>query len=171
MLQVNFLGMTAQEEGKEQKDISEPSVLGIMVQDVPVVDVDENVKNAASMMEQKEYGCLIVVDEGVAIGIVTESDIVLKVTAEGVDPTKVLIQDIMSTPIIDILSDATISDVAVKMSTFKVRKLVVTDENGKLLGLVTSIDLAKWLSAQKNYTDETLNALAKLGPREGGPYT
>lgn len=163
--------MTAQEEGKQHDGISEPSVLDIMVRDVPVVDIDENVKNAATMMEQKEYGCLIVVDEGVAIGIVTESDIVLKVTAEGVDPMKVLVQDIMSTPIIDILSDATIADVAEKMNTFKVRKLVVTDENGRLLGLVTSIDLAKWLSAQKNYTDVTLNALAKMGPREGGPYT
>jgi predicted transcriptional regulator len=84
---------------------------------------------------------------------------------------KVLVQDIMSTSIIDILSDATIADAAEKMSTFKVRKLAVTDNSGRLLGLLTTIDLAKWLSAQKNYSDMALNALAKLGPREGGPYT
>lgn len=157
-----------------QEDEEKPlgtSVMDIMVRDVPVVSVDENVKNAAVLMEKKDYGCLIVVDEGVAVGILTESDIVLKVTAEGVDPSKVLAQDIMSTPIINVMSDATIAEAAEKMSTFKVRKLVVTDENSRLIGLVTSIDLAKWLSAQKNYSDLTLNALAKVGPAEGGPYT
>lgn len=160
--------MVSQED--EEKPLG-TSVMDIMVRDVPVVSVDENVKNAAVLMEKKDYGCLIVVDEGVAVGILTESDIVLKVTAEGVDPSKVLAQDIMSTPIINVMSDATIAEAAEKMSTFKVRKLVVTDENSRLIGLVTSIDLAKWLSAQKNYSDLTLNALAKVGAAEGGPYT
>jgi CBS domain-containing protein len=142
----------------------------IMVTDVPIVNVDENVKTAATLMEKKEYGCLVVVEADIAIGMVTESDIVLKVTAEGVDPSKVLVQDIMSSPLISVKNKASISEVAKTMTTFKVRKIVVTDESGRLVGLVTSIDLAKWLSAQKNFSDLMLNALAKLGPREGAPY-
>lgn len=146
------------------------SVGEIMVTDVPVVEIGENVKEAASLMEKKGYGCLVVTDSGIATGIVTESDIVLKVTAEGVDPSKVLIQDIMSSPLISVTDDATIGDVAKVMSALKVRKVVVTDEDGALIGLVTTIDLAKWLSAKKNYSDLALNALAKIGPGEGGPY-
>ena len=33
-------------------------------------------------MEKKDYGCLVVIDANVVAGIVTESDVVLKVTAE-----------------------------------------------------------------------------------------
>ncbi len=152
------------------QELSALSVEEIMVEDVPVVNVDENVKNVAALMEKKEYGCLIVVDADIAVGIVTESDIVLKVTAEGIDPSKVLVQDIMSSPLISVTNKASVRDVATKMSTFKVRKLVVTDEKGRLVGLVTSVDLAKCLSAQKNFSDVTLNALAKIGPLEKGPY-
>lgn len=152
------------------QELSALSVEEIMVEDVPVVNVDENVKNVAALMEKKEYGCLIVVDADIAVGIVTESDIVLKVTAEGIDPSKVLVQDIMSSPLISVTNKASVRDAATKMSTFKVRKLVVTDEKGRLVGLVTSVDLAKCLSAQKNFSDVTLNALAKIGPLEKGPY-
>ncbi len=147
--------------GREES--SALSVGKIMVTDVPVVNVDKNVKEAAALMEKKDYGCLVVIDADIAAGIVTESDIVLKVTAEGVDPSKVLVQDIMSSPLIRVTNKASIRDVAEKMSTLKVRKIVVTDENGGIIGLVTAIDLAKWLSAKNNYSDLTLNALAKVG--------
>jgi CBS-domain-containing membrane protein len=70
---------------------------------------------------------------------------------------------------IGVTNKVSIMDTAEKRSTFKVRKLAVTDNQGRLLGLITSIDLAKWLSAQKNYSDIALNALAKLGPVEKAP--
>ncbi len=146
------------------------SVTKIMAEDVPIVSLGENVKGAAALMEKKDYGCLIVIDEDIAVGMVTESDIVLKVTAEAVDPTKVLVQDIMSSPLISVTASASVKDAAEEMSTFNVRKLVVTDDSGRLVGLVTSIDLAKWLASQENYSDVTLNALAKLGPLKDSPY-
>ena len=76
----------------------------------------------------------------------------------------------MSSPLIKVTNSASIGDVAEKMSALKVRKIIVTDDNGGIVGLVTSIDLAKWLSARSNYSDPTLNALAKVAPPEGGPY-
>jgi CBS domain-containing protein len=82
---------------------------------------------------------LIVVVEDLAVGIVTEYDIVLKVTAEGVDPEKVLAQDIMSSPLISVTKNVSVLEAAEKMSTFKVRKFVVTDERGKLVGLITQL--------------------------------
>jgi CBS domain-containing protein len=147
------------------------SVSEIMARDVPVVSANKSVKDAAVLMEKKDYGCLIVLDQDIAVGIVTEKDVVLKVTAEGIDPSKVLVEDVMSSPLVSVPSDASIGDAAVKMNTFKVRKLVVTDDAGRLVGLVTSIDLARWLSAQKNYADQALNAIAKMGPPiKDGPY-
>ncbi len=140
-----------------------------MLKDVPTVAPDVSVKDAAAKMEKGDFDSLIVVDGVTAVGIVTEKDIVQKVAAEGFDPSKVLIEDIMSSPLITIRSDSTVRLATEAMRTYKVRKIVVMDENEHLVGLVTSFELAKWCSAQNNYSDPAMNALAELKPGEG-PY-
>lgn len=140
-----------------------------MVTDVPTASMDLTVKEAAGLMEKTDYGCLIVLDGAAAIGIVTEKDVVQKVAAEGIDPTKVLTQDIMSSPLITISVASTVRQVSDAMRTYKVRKIAVMGESGGLVGLVTSGELAKWCSAQNKYNDPAMNALAGLKPGEG-PY-
>ena len=61
-----------------------------------------------------------------------------KVTAESVDPNKVLVEDIMSTPLITVTSTAKIGEVAEKMCAYEIRRMVVADEMGKVVGLVTA---------------------------------
>jgi CBS domain-containing protein len=140
-----------------------------MVKEIPTAKPDTPVKEAAALMEKSDLGCLVVVDGSAAIGILTEKDIVLKVAAEGFDSSKVLIEDIMSSPLITISPNSTVRQVSEAMQTYKVRKIVVMDENGTLLGIVTSVELAKWCSAQSNFSNPALNALAELRPGEG-PY-
>jgi CBS domain-containing protein len=152
-----------------QENSYDMPVGSVMITDVPTVKADLTVKEAAGLMQKNDYGCLIVVNELTAIGIVTEKDIVQKVTAEGIDASKVLIEDIMSSPLITVPSNSTVKEVSEAMRTYKVRKMVVMDERGALVGLVTSVELAKWCSAQSNYTDPAMNALAELKPGEG-PY-
>jgi CBS domain-containing protein len=152
-----------------EADLADQPVQTIMSDIVVGVDQDTQVKEAALLMRKKGYGCLIVVSGTTAMGIVTERDIVHKITAEGVNPSKVFIQDIMSTPLITVDVKATIRQVAEKMSEYGVRRIVVTEREGRLAGLVTAGDLAKWLAAQKDYLDPTLNAIARI--RTGkGPY-
>ncbi|MHB1868742.1 MAG: CBS domain-containing protein [Nitrososphaerales archaeon] len=155
----------------ERTDLLKQSVELIMTSDVTAVQQDTAVRKAASIMAKKGFGCLIVVAGNLAVGIVTERDIVHKVTAEGIDPSKVLIQDIMSTPLITVDRKATLREAAEKISAYGVRGMVVTFENGKLIGLVTAGDFARWLAAQENYSDPALNAMARM--RRGGigsPY-
>ena len=149
----------------------EKSVETIMAREVVAADLHTTVKAAAEIMRSRRHSCLIVISKNLAVGIVTERDIVQKVTAEGVDPGKVFLEDIMSTPLVTVRATATIREVAEKMCTYEIRKMVVTDDQGRLVGLVTAGDLAKWLAEQKNYLDPALNAIARLKlPSEGGPY-
>jgi CBS domain-containing protein len=140
-----------------------------MAENVVGIDQNTTVKQAASVMEQKGYGCLIIVSGSVAIGIVTERDFVHKIVAQGVDPSKVLIQDIMSTPLITVSKKETIRQTAENMCKYGVRRMVVVDESGRLAGLVTAGDLAKWLAGLKEYLDPTLNAMARIKTKRG-PY-
>ncbi len=154
----------------EQKS-SEHFAEEIMAASVLSTKVGTTVKDAVSLMVKNNAGCLVVLDEQVAVGIVTERDILNKITAEGVDPSRVLVEDIMSTPLVVVHTNSRISEVAERMSTFQVRRTVVINEKGMLAGIVGAEDLAKWLAKENNYSDATLNAIARV--REAGysgPY-
>ncbi len=155
----------------DTEDESEAHVEEIMASSVLTVDALSPVKDAAVLMSKKAHGCVLVVEENRAIGIITDRDIVRQITAEGVDPSKVRAADIMSTPLVTIPVGATILEAAERMITYGIRRIVIVNEDGALAGLLTAGDLAKRLAKQKNYSDSALNAIARLkkvGP--GGPY-
>src|SRR5881397_1998056 len=101
-----------------------------MEENVQTIDLNANVK--------KGIGSLVVVQEGTAIGIVTERDLVAKVIADGLDPAKVLVRDIMSTPLITIQPNAKLTEAVRLMNEYKIRRLVVTGADGSLAGIVTA---------------------------------
>ncbi len=155
--------METQTEGELVEDV--------MATRVVTIASETTVREAASLMDRRRCSCLVVARENTAIGIVTERDLVRKVLALGVDSAKVLISDIMSTPLITISPKATIIEAAEKMSEYLVRRLVVVDVNGVLVGLITAADIARLLAKKKQYSDSVLNAVARMRKNgTGGPY-
>jgi CBS domain-containing protein len=146
----------------------EPIVAQVMDTKVHVVERDTNVKDCAKSMAKAKAGYAVVVTSGMAAGIVTERDMAWKVIADNLNPSKVLVRDIMSTPLITVAPTATITEAAKLMSEYRVRRLVVIDERGNLAGIVSSIDMAKSLAKEKGFSDVTLNAIARF--ETGGPY-
>jgi len=125
--------------------VDEP-VARIMVENVFTVTGEAAVADAAALMANKRISCLPISMGQGAVGVVTEKDIIQKVVAEGRDPKKVRVKDIMSTPLI--LAPATISikDAAEKMLSHEIRRLVITDDKGKLIGLATMTDIIRWIA-------------------------
>jgi len=70
-------------------------VKDVMVTDVVTVGPDVNVKEAVRVMNDFEIGCLIVVETGKAVGIVTERDVLKRVVAEGGKPEETLVHACM----------------------------------------------------------------------------
>src|SRR5713226_7632143 len=147
----------------------EELVKDVMEENVQTVDLDTNVKKSAGVMAKRGIGSLVVVQGGKAVGIVTERDLVSKVIADGLDPAKVLVRDIMSTPLITIRPDAKLAESARLMSEYKIRRVVVTAADGSLAGIVTASDLARVLAERNDYSDTTLNAIARAST-DKGPY-
>ncbi len=100
-----------------------------------MIDGDESVANAAKMMKDKKVGSLIVKDKNTN-GIITERDILYKITAEGKDAKKVKVKDIMSKPLITIDANASVKDAIALMSKHNIRRVVVV-ENNQIIGVVT----------------------------------
>ena len=149
----------------------EEGVEDVMAKNVVTINREATVKEAASLMDRRKCSCLVVVQGDAAIGIATERDLVRKVLAAGVNPSKVLVSDVMSTPLVTIGAGSTVVEAADKMSEYLIRRLVVVDENGALVGLITAGDIARLLARKRQYSDSALNALARMRKDgTGGPY-
>lgn len=118
----------------------------MLVKDVmssPVITVAENEKvdKVAQFMEMQRLGCIIVTDkDGRPIGIITERDLVTRVLAKNKLPGKLLAKDVMTSPLITISPDETLSDAARQMSRLNVRRLGVVYK-GNLVGVISSKDI------------------------------
>src|SRR5207245_1614481 len=75
-------------------------VVEIMTQTPVTIHGDATAKTAAGLMREKDIGSLVVVDTGKPMGIVTERDLVTKVAAEDKQPSRVLVRDIMTSPVV-----------------------------------------------------------------------
>jgi CBS domain-containing protein len=118
----------------------------MLVKDVmssPVITVDEveTVDRVAQHMDAHQLGCIIVTDkEGKPIGIITERDLVNRVLAKNRLPRKFKAKTVMTTPLITISPDETLSNAARQMSRLNVRRLGVVYK-GDLLGIISSKDI------------------------------
>jgi CBS domain-containing protein len=111
------------------------------VMNTSIVSVDSSITatDAAKMMEDTDVGAVIVFENGIPAGIVTDRDFAIKITAHSY-PIDTPIRRIMSSPLISIDSDSDLWTASDLMSTRKVRKLPVID-NDKVVGILTSSDI------------------------------
>ena len=118
----------------------------MLVKDVmssPVVTLDENEASnkAAVVMDKNDLGCVIVTNRaGNSIGIITERDLVIRVLAKNLKPDTVKAKEIMTTPLVTIEPDATITEAARRMNRLDIRRLGVIYK-GNLVGIISSKDI------------------------------
>ncbi len=121
----------------------------IMVKDIMTkalisVNTKTTVFQVAKMMEQCGIGAVFVKKDDNLVGIITDRDYATKIVSHNL-PSDTSVEKIMSSPLITINFDESISAAAQRMTSKKIRKLGVTD-NGKIIGLITSTDLVTQLS-------------------------
>ena len=118
----------------------------MLVKDVmssPAITVPEDapVDKTAKLMNENRVGCIIVTSkDGKALGIITESDLVRRVLAKNLTPSKLTAKEVMSTPLITVDPDETLTETARRMSKLDVRKMGVIYK-GNLVGIVSSKDI------------------------------
>jgi CBS domain-containing protein len=130
--------------------IQTPAVSEIMTKNViHSVRPGDSIKKAAQRMKEVQSGCLVVIDRGRLVGIVTERDIVQRVVAEGRSFNKTLVSRVMSSPVITASPRTSVSDGAKLMLKNGIRRLPIT-QGKHVVGMLTVTDLAKYLSKSSN---------------------
>jgi CBS domain-containing protein len=118
----------------------------MLVKDVmssPVVTMNENESSnkVAVAMDRGDLGAIIVINEaGKSIGIITERDLVIRVLAKNLKPDSVKLKEIMTTPLVTIEPEATITEAARRMNRLDIRRLGVIYK-GNLVGIISSKDV------------------------------
>ena len=118
----------------------------MLVRDVmssPVVTMNENESSnkVAIAMDRGDLGAIIVTNEaGKSIGIITERDLVIRVLAKNLKPDTVKTKEIMTTPLVTIEPEATITEAARRMNRLDIRRLGVIYK-GNLVGIISSKDV------------------------------
>ncbi len=119
-------------------------VKDVMIRDLITLDVSTSVKDAAKLMDENDIGCIIVTKNQLPIGILTERDFVKRIAAKG-KPLYSPLEEVMSSPIIEITLNETIWEAAQIMKTNNIHKLPVKKDN-EIIGIVTATDLVKLCS-------------------------
>ena len=113
-----------------------------MKTNIAMVKPSMSVLEAASIMKKRKIGNVIVVEKKQPVGILTESDIIRKVVAEGKDIKKVKVKDAMSTPLIIIDPYVTLEEAMKTMGKCNVRRLPVCEKD-ELIGIITQKDISR----------------------------
>ena len=111
---------------------------------VAVVEPDTTAVVAAQLMRQHHIGAVVVVDaaeKSRPVGIVTDRDLVLGLMAEGLDPALFTTGDIMSVNLVLARPEMDTFDAVRLMKENQVRRLIVVDEQERLVGILSMEDL------------------------------
>jgi CBS domain-containing protein len=122
-------------------------VRDIMVRDVITINYNKTAKDVALLMTEKGISSVVVVKDESPIGLVTERDLVQKVSTTDKKSSEIPLAELMSPNFRWVEPMTPIEDAVQKMLNKNIRRLLVLD-NGKLAGIITETDLAKYLRSK-----------------------
>ena len=118
-------------------------VSDVMSVDVRVVTPDDTVQQATRLMRDEDTGILPVGEGDRLVGVVTDRDVTLRLVAEGKDPTRTKVREVMSQDLKYVFEDEDLEHVAGNMAEQQVRRMPVVNRNKRLVGVVSIGDLAR----------------------------
>ena len=120
---------------------------------------ETTVRETSKIMKERGHGFVITSrPDGTPGGIVTEWDILSKVVAEGRDPSKVRLVEIMTSEVVTVDAREGISQVAQLMTDRGIRRVVVVDD-GEVIGVITAKTI---LARLKDYVDKVSSQISRL---------
>lgn len=117
-------------------------VSDVMTREVECTRPDATLREVAGRMSDLEVGPMPVCDNDRLVGMITDRDITVRAIAEGSDPDKTHVRDVMTQGMFYCFDDQEVAEAAQKMKDKQVRRLAVLDRNKRLVGIVSLGDLA-----------------------------
>jgi len=122
--------------------MAKETVRDAMTESPRTIASDATAMEAAKTLAAENVGSLPVVQDGELVGMVTDRDIVTRVLAKDMDPSKVRVSEVASENPVTATPDQPLDEALRRMASEQVRRLPVV-ENGQLVGILAQADIAK----------------------------
>ncbi|MEW6543705.1 MAG: CBS domain-containing protein [Nitrospirota bacterium] len=115
----------------------------MMSRNIRAIGPDATLAEAARLMRDARVGALLVSAAGSYVGVVSETDLVSKAMAGGLDPAQTPVRTIMSSPVIGIEITSSAHDASDLMADKGIRHLAIT-QDGQIVGIISVRDLLRY---------------------------
>lgn len=109
---------------------------GLLNTQIVLIEGDKTVDQALAPMKERNARCVLVSRHGEVIGIVSKTDILFKVMAQGKNQAKVKLREIMTSPVLAVGPHNTIQDTLAIMDKHVIRQVIVSSQSA-VLGMVS----------------------------------
>jgi CBS domain-containing protein len=140
------------------------NILDIKGHDIWTISPGSSAYEALELLEAKDVGALVVVEQGKVVGMFSERDYARKIILKGRSSKETSVADVMTGPVCYVLPWTSVGECMGLMTSKHVRHLPVM-ENEKLIGIVSIGDIVKAIITEqesvidelKSYVDLQLN--------------
>jgi CBS domain-containing protein len=120
----------------------------VINRELTCVEPNSRVTEAAMLMEKKDIGCVLVLENGKPRGVLTDRDIVLRCVAKNVDVDDCTVENVMTETLQTVKETDGIFDVIETMRGAGIRRIPVVDAQGHAVGMVSFGDMLAILSKE-----------------------
>jgi len=114
-----------------------------MTKNVKLGNPSMSMYEAAQKMRDGHFGILPIEENDRLVGMVTDRDIAVRGVAEGKDPQKIKVRDIMSEKVLYCYEDQSLEEIAQNLAENQVWRLPVLNRKKRLVGILSLADMAK----------------------------
>ncbi len=123
---------------------------------VVTADESDSVIAIARRLRDEKVGCVVVVREGLPVGILTDRDLAIRVLAEGRDPAKTKVSDVLTYGPTTVDETDELETAVTRMRERGVRRLPIVDAKGRVTGIVTADDVMVLLGRELGAIGEVI---------------
>lgn len=132
----------------------------IMHQGVVTADINDTIKRVAALMKEEDVGAIPVMEDGKAVGFVTDRDIVISCVAEGRSLDEP-ISKAMTEDVLCIDQNKELEEASLMMKENRVSRLLVVDNREKPVGMLSLQDISE-SAEQEDLAGETLSKIKEV---------
>lgn len=136
----------------------------VMTTDPACCGPDTPLREVARLMVQHDCGEIPIIENAQSrrpVGVITDRDIVIRSLAEGRNPLDLKAGDCMTKTIVTVTSDETVEACCDLMEKHQIRRIPVTDAEGRCCGIVSQADIARRVSQRA--AGEVVHDVSKPG--------
>jgi CBS domain-containing protein len=157
--------------GREQDETRRLRASEIMTENPETVTAEATLADAARKMRDLNVGIIPVVENDQSRrlrGVITDRDIAIRAVAEGRDASTTRVMEVMTTDIETCNKNDTVADILMVMQREQVRRVPITDREGRLVGIVAQADVARDIDSHQgeHRVADTLERISE--PTRGG---